>query len=137
MDEETLDLTSDEALFSSLAEHRLEDELKLEPYSLARQTVAMALIGTSKTGLYNAVMTVWTCTLSEKETLKAHEDLEESRLKAFKWAESRGYSLVNWEPVIDIYGRLTDELVAATQVKVRPIEGANGEAHPNAGGQPA
>lgn len=137
MTEEEIDLTTDEALMSSLAEHRLEGELKLQPYSLARQAVATGLIGASKTGLYNAVMTVWTCTLSEKEALEAHEDLPTSRLKAFKWAEARGYSMVNWEPVIDMYVRLLNEISAATQVKAKSPEGANGETHPNAGGQPA
>src|SRR5215475_13041299 len=95
MNEEILDLTTDEALLSSLSEHRLaDDELKLEPYSLLRQAVAAGLCGTSKTGLYNAVMTVWVCTLNPKEVLAAHENLEQSRLKAFEWAETRGYSLL-------------------------------------------
>jgi hypothetical protein len=135
MIEEEIDFSTDEALMSSLAEHRLEDKLKLEPYSLARQTVAMALIGTSKTGLYNAIMTVWVCTLSENEVLKAHDDLEQSRLKAFKWGESCGYSLFNWKPVIDMYNRLDDELRASSQIRVNASP--DGDAHPNVGGQPA
>jgi len=137
MTDEEFDLTTDEALMSSLAEHRLSDDLKLEPYSLARQAVAAGLIGLSTTGLYNAVMTVWTCTLSEREALEAHQDLSASRLKAFKWAESRGYSLVNCQSIIDMYVRLINEISAATQVQVKAAEGSNGEADPNAGGQPA
>jgi hypothetical protein len=135
-DTETLDLTTDEALLSSISEHRLE-ELKLEPYSLARQAVAAGLIGSSKTGLYNAVMTVWTCTLTEKEALEAHEDLPRSRLRAFRWGESRGYSMVNWKPIIDMYVRILDEISAATQAHVQPISSVNGDERPNAGGQPA
>lgn len=135
-DIETLDLTTDEALLSSLSEHRLE-ELKLQPYSLARQAVATGLIGSSKTGLYNAVMTVWTCTLTEKEALEAHEDLPSSRLKAFKWAEERGYSLVNWKPIIDMYVRILDEVSAATQAHVKSVSSVNGDELPNVGGQPA
>jgi hypothetical protein len=137
MIDEEFDLTTDEALMSSLSEHRLEEKLKLEPYSLCRQAVATGLCGKSTTGLYNAVQTVWVCTLSEHEALKAHEDLEASRLKAFKWAEARGYSVVNFRPLINVYNRLIDELVAATDARIKAKEGANGETFPNAGGQPA
>jgi len=134
-DTEILDLTTDEALLSSISEHQLE-ELKLEPYSLLRQAVAGALCGRSNGGLFNAVMTVWVCTLKEREALVAYDDLEASRIKAFAWGESRGYSLHNWRPVIDTYVRLIDELRAATQAHVRPMAAGNGDEYPNAGGQP-
>jgi len=135
-DTETLDLTTDEALLSSLSEHRLE-ELELQPYSLLRQSVAGALCGRSNGGLFNAVITVWVCTLREREALEAYDDLVASRIKAFQWGEGRGYSVLNWKPVLDIYVRLIDELKAATQARVKHAANTNGDELPNDGGQPA
>src|SRR5262245_8594269 len=107
-DIETLDLTTDDALLSSLAEHELE-ELKLEPFSLLRQVIATDLCDRTSGSFFNAVMTVWVCTLSQKEALRAHADMEAAKIKAFEWAEARGYSLYNYKPLTEAYGRLEKE----------------------------
>ena len=104
-DSETLDLTTDEALLSSLAEHELE-ELKLEPFSLLRQTIAIDLCDRIGAGFFNRLMTVWVCTLSPREALKAHAAAEEAKMQAFAWAEGRGYSLSNSEQIDKAYDRL-------------------------------
>jgi hypothetical protein len=135
-DTETLDLTTDEALLSSLAEHELE-ELKLEPFSLLRQTIATDLCDRTPGSFFNAVITVWVCTLSPKEALKAHADMDTARIQAFEWAEARGYSLFNYQPLIEAYGRLEKEFAASARAHVKQEASGNGEADPNAGGQPA
>ena len=132
---ETLDLTTDEALLSSLAEHELE-ELKLEPFSLLRQTIAIDLCDRIAGTFFNRLMTVWVCTLSPREALKAHADTDEAKLKAFTWAEERGYSLSNSKPLDDAYDRLEKEFAASARAHIKDA-GANGESAPNAGGQPA
>ena len=131
---ETLDLTTDEALLSSLAEHELE-ELKLEPFSLLRQTIAIDLCDRIAGTFFNRLMTVWVCTLSPKEALRAHADADEAKLKAFAWAEERGYSLSSSKALDDAYDRLEKEFAASARAHIKDA-GDNGEADPNAGGQP-
>jgi len=132
-DTETLDLTTDEALLSSLAVHEL-GELKLEPFSLLRQTIAIDLCDRTP-GFFNRLMTVWVCTLSPKDALKAHADSEDAKLKAFSWAEGRGYSLSNASELDAAYDRLEKEFAASANAHIR--SGGNGEADPNVGGRPA
>ena len=129
-----LDLTTDEALLSAISEHPLE-ELKLEPFSLLRQAVATDLCDAGAGSFFNAVMTVWVCTLKPREALRAHADTDKAKLQAFEWAEGRGYNLVNCEPLIQAYKRLNDEWAAIAKVRLKPS--ANGDMpDPNAGGQP-
>jgi hypothetical protein len=128
-----LDLSTDEALISAISEHPLE-ELKLEPFSLLRQSVATDLCDVGRGSFFNAVMTVWVCTLRPKEALEAHADAIAAKIRAFEWAEGRGYSLVSCEPLIAAYKRLNDEWAAIAKVHLKP--GSNGDApDPNAGGQ--
>jgi hypothetical protein len=129
---ETFDLTTDEALLESISEHHVED-LKLEPFSLLRQIISADLCDQGSGTLFNAVMTVWVCTLSPKEALAAHANLEKSKLDAFDWAEKRGYSLWNWKPIVKAYGQLNKEWIASTKAN---IESNDGEVVPNVGGQP-
>jgi|SRR5215469_6565004 len=130
---DTLDLDTDEALLSAISEHSLE-EIKLEPFSLLRQAIATDLCDAGSGGFFNAVMTVWVCTLSDKEALKAHADAEGAKIRAFKWAEERGYNLMKCDPLIQAYKRLNDEWAAIANVRLKP--GQNGdEPDPNAGGQ--
>jgi gamma-glutamylcysteine synthetase len=139
-DTETLDLTTDEALLSSLAEHKME-ELKLYPLSLMRHTIALDLIDQGSGSFYCAVMTVWVCSLKEDEALEAHTDLKAAKKKAFAWAESRGYSIFDkhWKPLVDTYLKLMREWQAVAEVRIHKSEvlGSNGEGAeiPNAGGQ--
>src|SRR5215471_5633365 len=133
-DPQTLDLTTDEALLSSLAEHELE-ELKLEPFSLLRQTIAVDLCDRIGGGFFNRLMTVWVCTLNPKEALRAHADAEEAKLKAFAWAEERGYSLFNAKPLDQAYDRLEKEYAASARAHIKETSGTNGEPNPNGGGQ--
>jgi hypothetical protein len=131
-----LDLSTDEALISSISEHQLE-ELKLQPFSLLRQTIATDLCDFGGGSFFNAIITVWVCTLSPKEALKAHADMETAKLKAFEWAESRGYSMTNWDSLLQAYKRLNDEWASVSGVREKPGENGDGEetSDPNAGGQ--
>ena len=132
-DSSELDLTTDESLISSISEHPLE-EIKLLPFSLLRQAIATDLCDTGGGYFFNAIMTVWVCTLGEREALRAHSNLEEAKIKAFKWAEDRGYMIGNCDPLLEAYKRLNNEW--ASIVKVHPKSEGNGEGlDPNAGGQ--
>lgn len=136
----TLDLSTDEALISSISEHKLGD-LKLEPYSLLRQTIAIDLIDRESGTFFAAVMTCYICTLNEDDALDAHANAKETKKKAFKWAADNGYNWRNWKPLVDAYMRLERELAAVIQAQVKPSDelGTNGEQEeiPNSGGQPA
>jgi hypothetical protein len=126
------DLTTDEALLSSISEHSLE-ELKLLPFSLLRQAVATDLCDPGG-GFFNAVMTVWICTLPANEVLKAHKDFDEAKIKAFEWAENRGYTLASCEPLLSAYRRINDEWTVIASVRIKPSE--HDKTDPNDGGQP-
>lgn len=134
MSEDIKEMTTDDALLESLSEHTIED-LKLEPFSLLRQSVATSLCDDGGSVLFNAIMTVWVCTLSPDEALEAHRDLIKAKKKAFEWGESRGYSLGNWRPVIDMYNRLNREWSVAARARVKQDQIDSQEPSPNGGGQ--
>jgi hypothetical protein len=135
---EEQDLTTDDALLESLTPKQVE-ELKLEPFSLMRQTVALDLNDRFSGPFWRAVMTVWICTLKPRDALRAHADMDQAKLDAFEWAEKRGYNHHNWKAIIDPYNKLMDEWEAsANNVRIQQPNGSKDpEAIPNAGGQPA
>lgn len=133
--EPVTEMTTDDALLSSIAEHKVGD-VKLEPFSLLRQSIAADLCDYGGGSLFNAIMTVWVCTLSTKEALEAHMDMTAAKEKAFEWAEKKGYSLWNWKPIVEMYNRLNREWAAAAKARVHQEDLDNREELPNDGGQP-
>jgi hypothetical protein len=131
MIEEDIEMTTDEALISALTPKQV-GEITLEPFSLMRQVIALDLCRRSSSVFFNAIMTVWVCTLKPAEALAAHEDIPAAQLRAFEWAEAQGYSMTNYEPILEFYKRLNRELSTATQVGVRG--GSDGDAPKNDGG---
>jgi hypothetical protein len=128
-----LEMTTDEALLSALSPKNLGD-IELKPFSLMRQVIAMDLGRSSGAHFFNAVVTVWVCTLDPLAALKAHADISGSQVKAFEWAEAQGYSLNNYAPLLDAYTRLNKELAASTKVRSKVDD--DGNAPKNAGGRP-
>jgi hypothetical protein len=116
-------MTTDEALVSALSLKRL-GELELQPFSLMRQVIATRLCR-SDDNFFNAVVTVWVCTLSDTEALERTEDATKARLAAFAWGQAQGYSLLNYKPVLDLYAQLNRELEASAQVAI--VGGDNNE----------
>ena len=132
---EEQDLTTDEALLESLTQKQVE-ELKLEPFSLMRQTVALDLCDRHSGPFWCALMTVWVCTLKPKDALHCHSDMDQAKLDAFAWAEKRGYNHRNWGPLIEPYNRLLTEWeTSANNVRIQQPNGNKDEV-PNVGGQP-
>jgi hypothetical protein len=134
MIEEDIEMTTEQALISALTPKQVGD-LKLEPFSLMRQVIALDLCRRSSSVFFNAIMTVWVCTLKPLEALAAHEDIAAAQLRAFEWAEAQGYSMTNYEPILEFYKRLNRELSTATQVGIRG--GNDGDAPKNDGGPAA
>jgi hypothetical protein len=133
-EDQELDMTSDQALISALTPKRV-GEIELEPFSLMRQVIALDLCRRSSSVFFNAIMTVWVCTLKPSEALAAHEDIAAAQLRAFEWAEAQGYSMTNYEPILEFYRRLNRELGAGTRVQVRGS--GDGETPKNDGGPAA
>jgi hypothetical protein len=129
--DEELDMTSEQALISALTPKRV-GEIELEPFSLMRQVIAVDLCRRSTSVFFNAIMTVWVCTLKPSEAIAAHEDIAAAQLRAFEWAEAQGYSLTNYEPILEFYKRLNRELSAVAQVRV--TGGNDGEVQKKDGG---
>jgi hypothetical protein len=134
MIEEDIEMTTDEALISALTPKQV-GEITLEPFSLLRQVIALDLCRKSSSVFFNAIMTVWVCTLKPAEALAVHEDISAAQLRAFEWAEAQGYSMTNYEPVLNFYRQLNREFSAGTQVRVRGL--GDGEAPKNDGGPAA
>jgi hypothetical protein len=127
-----------EAFMSAATPKHLE-ELKLEPYSLMRQTIGMELAGPGSSAFFDAVVKIWLCTQDEDACLEAREDRKAARKAAFKWAESRGYSLTKkerWKPLLDLYTRLDAEIETSLEARPAPSDG-DGENPKNFTGQPA
>jgi hypothetical protein len=131
--EEEIDMSTDEALISALTPKAI-GELELQPFSLMRQVISIDLCRTSSGHFFNAIQTVWVCTLSPLEALKAHEDIPAAQLRAFEWAEAQGYSIEHYQPLLDAYKRLNDELAASTKARARG--GQDGDAPKNVGRLP-
>jgi len=131
--EQDIEISTDEALISALTPKQVGD-IELQPFSLLRQVIAIDLCRSSNSNFFNAVMTVWVCTLSPLDALKVHENIAQAQLDAFEWAEAQGYSITHYEPLLDAYKRLNDELAAST--KARSRGGQDGDAPKNVGGQP-
>jgi hypothetical protein len=127
-----LDMSTDEALISALSPKRLA-ELELQPYSLARQTIALDICPKNGGPFCEAIITVWVCTLSETEALECYEDITKARLDAFAWGQARGYSIVNFKPLFDVYTRLKGELAASTRAQLK--DDSDGTEPKNAGGR--
>jgi len=124
--------STDEAALSALTPKVL-GEIKLFPYSLMRQAIASDLCGPQGVSFFNAVVTVWVCTLTPEEALTAHSNPVTAKQEAFEWAEKQGYSFENFKPVLDLYRKLNLEINAST--KARSKAGEN-ETTKNDGGQP-
>jgi hypothetical protein len=129
--EEDNDLTPDEAAISAL-KPKLVGDIQLKPFSLMRQVVALDIIGKGGGYYYNAILTVWVCTLEPSEVLAAQEDREHARIKAFEWAESLGVNVSKMNPITKAYDKLNQELVTITRVSFKD----NGTEPKNDGGQP-
>src|SRR5258708_21188385 len=133
MNVEEIDMTTEQALVSALTPKQVGD-IELQPFSLLRQVIAIDLCRSSSSNFFNAVMTVWVCTLKPLEALKVHEDVAQAQLRAFEWAEAQGYSIVNYQPLLDAYKRLNNELSASTKARAPGAQLANSPK--NVGGQP-
>jgi hypothetical protein len=88
-------------------------------YELCRESIGQP------PSFFNAVMTVWVCTLNELDTLRVRRNIEGSQIAAFRWAESCGYSFLDCDPIWKAYGKLMRELTASLSARVRG--GVNGE----------
>src|SRR5260370_2636980 len=133
MNVEEIDMTAEQALVSALTPKQVGD-IELQPFSLLRQVIAIDLGRGCSSNFFNAVSAVWVCTVKPLEALKVHEDVAQAQLRAFEWAEAQGYSIVNYQPLLDAYKRLNDELAASTKARARG--GQDGDAPKNVGGQP-
>lgn len=124
--------------FMSASTPKYLGELKLEPYSLMRQTIGMELAGPGSSAFFDAVMKIWLCTQDEDACLDARDNRRKAQKAAFAWAESRGYSLTKrerWQPLLDLYTKLDAEIEASLEARPAPSEG-NGEQPKNSIGQP-
>jgi hypothetical protein len=129
--DEEVDMTTEEALISALTPKQV-NETELKPYSFGRQLLAGRLCRDVDDIYFRLVQTVWTCTLEKTEALRAMKDIEGSQLQAIDWAESQGYSLLYYKPLLDIWRRLNRELEAAANVRIR--DSSDGETPKNDGG---
>jgi hypothetical protein len=108
--------TTDEAFLSASTPKYLEG-IKLEPLSLMRQTIGMELSGAESSAFFDAICKIWLCTQDPKKCLATRIDRDAARIQAFAWAESRGFTLRNYKPVLDIYRELNAEIEASTEVR--------------------
>jgi hypothetical protein len=131
--EPDIEMSTEEALISALTPKRVDD-IELQPFSLARQTVVIALCQGQEAHFLNTVVTVWVCTLEPREALKTLADITGAQLRACEWAEGLGYSMLDYDPIRDAYKRINAELVASTKARARG--GQDGDAPKNVGGRP-
>ena len=127
--------TSDGAFLSASVPNRLKG-IELYPFALMRQSVALAL-GLDKTEdgdhFWNAIIMIWLCTQDEDDCIWAKQNKKAAIKKAFAWGDSEGYSLANFEPVLQIYTKINQEIRRSTDA----VLSGNGTQEKNFGGQPA
>jgi hypothetical protein len=126
--------TTDEAFLSAVVPNRIED-LELKPYGIMRQTVAMSL-GVRNTdpvdAFFESVIMVWLCTLNEEQVLEAQSNKLKAKKEAFEWADKRGYSFTNFQPLLDFYKKTLDQMIHSSNAV---LAGDNGEPEKNSGEQ--
>ena len=134
---ETLELPDNtEAAFVSALTPKFFNGKKLEPFSLMRQVFALSL-GVSdnpEDRLYDAIIVIWLCTLTEWQVSVAMSNKIKARMEALAWAKTVGISLTNYQPAMDLYKLLSAEIAASTEA-VEKVDGKNGAVEKNDGGQ--
>lgn len=103
--------TTDDAFLSAIEPNFL-GETKLYPFSLMRQSIAIALgcKEDSADAFFDAVIIVWLCTQNEDQVLATKRDKTKAVKEAFAWGDNQGYSLVNFDPLFKIYSKITAEI---------------------------
>ena len=125
--------TTDEAFMSAITPKDFEG-VKLEPFSLMRQTISMELSGPDSSAFFEAVIRVWICTLEPEQALEERENRRQAQLRAFSWAEEHGVSMQNWQPILKLYRQLSAEIEVSSQVREENEEPA--DERKNSGGPP-
>jgi len=125
--------STDEAFVSALTPKQFNG-VELKSFSLMRQTVSMELSGPNSSAFFEAIIRVWLCTLEPEQVLEERINPVQAQQRAFAWAESQGVSMQNWQPLLDLYRRLTAEIDAASQV--RPENEEPDDERKNSGGPP-
>ncbi len=118
--DQDIEMSTDEALISALTPRKISGalgEIELQPFSAGRQFIASDLCYPTD-GICNRIITVWICTLSPEEVLKARLNVETARREALAWAEAQGYSLLEYKPIAEAYARLNRELEASAQARL-------------------
>lgn len=134
IEEELIENTND-AFLSASVPNTLEDGLKLEPYSIMRQAFAISL-GVRHGGedaFFDSVIIAWLCTLDEDAVLDTRNDKRKAIKDAFHWAQARGYSLANYDPLLKVYTKVLNEILGSSNA----VLSENGTHEKNSGGQPA
>jgi hypothetical protein len=101
--------TTDEAFMSAITPKEING-IKLQPYSLMRQVIAMELTGIDSSPFFNAVVRSWVCTLTDEQAIQARADRTKATVEAFAWAEAQGFSFANYQPLLDVYEKLNTEI---------------------------
>jgi hypothetical protein len=124
---------TDDAFLSAVTPKQING-ITLEPFSLMRQSISTEITGIdTETAFFEAVIRVWLCTLKPMDCIKAKRNRDQAVIDAFAWAEAQGISPQNGKPLMDLYKRINEEIRQSTNA----VPEHEGEASPNAGGQPA
>lgn len=128
--------TPEKALVSAITPKFFNGK-KLEPFSLMRQSFALSLGVTDNPAdrFSDAVIIVWLCSLTEWQVSLEMANKARARINAFDWATKAGISLINYQPVMDLYKVLSAEIAASTGAIEQMPAGANGTVEKNDGGQ--
>jgi hypothetical protein len=124
---------ADSAFMSAITPKEING-VKLEPFSLMRQAIALEIQGlNTETAFFEAVIRVWICTLPPLECIKAKRNKDQAQIDAFDWAEKQGFK-ENRKPLFDLYERINAELRHSTNAEP---ENEGETPAPNSGGLPA
>jgi len=125
---------SDAAFLSAITPKKL-DQSELYPFSMMRQSVAWSLGITGKVedGFFDAIITVWLCTKNEMEVLGAKRNKDKAIKQAFDWADEQGFTVLNFDPILQIWKKINDEIRASSNA----VLAKQGTDEKNFGGQPA
>lgn len=107
---------TDDAYLSAMQPKSLVG-VELKPFSLMRQTIVNELTINGRTVFFDAVHTIWVCTLEPEAAIKALSDKPKATIAAFEWAEQHGISVQNSKGLIDLYKRINAEIAQVTNVR--------------------
>lgn len=126
--------TANDAFNSAITPKEL-DGIELQPFSLLRKNVAyqLGITGETENIFFDAVIITWLMSLPDEEVAQCLRNKNKATVRAFAWAEEKGFHRDNHRPLVSLLNRVMAELNRSIDVEPAIDDGTDSK---NGGGPP-